>query len=285
MNFLQRSSRLFKLSLAVTLKDRELMWHAVFSIFASAVVVGIALLIGFGINEDSTGLWITLGVIASLIIGIISHYFKAAQMAGAKERLEGGDPTIPSSLAVATRNFAYITGWAILATSVQLALAGIRAVARDRGGAAGLAVVIATRIVGFAWEVITFLALPVVIVEQVGPFRALKRSKDLLKNTWGENLSAQIGGWVVALILMAPGFAVGFLVGFLIHWGGFIFTGIWVLLVVILLSMVSAVYQMALYIYATTGKQPDSFEGLDFGEVFRERKSRRQRRLGHGQGF
>ena len=277
MEKLRRSWRLFKLSLAVTSKDRELIWLQVISLIFALVIAGIAAIIGLAADASKT-VWVILFVIAALIYGIVSNFFRAAQMLGAKERLDGGDPTVSSSIGHAMGSLAYIAGWAILTTSVQLVLAGIRALARDRGGGAGLAVVIVTRLVGFAWEVITFLALPIVAVERIGPFKALKRSKDLLKNTWGENLAAQLGFGIFGFLFLLPGAAVGVLVGIFLHWGGWIFLGVWAVLVTLLMSTISAIYQMALYLYATKGKEPEAFAGINFSEAFKTRKSKKSKR-------
>ena len=46
----------------------------------------------------------------------------------------------------------------------------------------------------------TFLVLPVLVVEQIGPIQAVKRSAELFKRTWGENMIANAGIGLVALV-------------------------------------------------------------------------------------
>jgi hypothetical protein len=41
---------------------------------------------------------------------------------------------------------------------------------------------------------VTFLAIPIVVLEGRGPFASLKRSGVLLRATWGENVAAQADG-------------------------------------------------------------------------------------------
>jgi len=47
-----------------------------------------------------------------------------------------------------------------------------------------------------AWNLATFLVVPVLVAEEVGPFEAVKRSAQLLKRTWGEQIvgNLSIGG-------------------------------------------------------------------------------------------
>ena len=39
----------------------------------------------------------------------------------------------------------------------------------------------------------TFLTVPILVIEDLGVGDALKRSKDLFKKTWGENVIGQFG--------------------------------------------------------------------------------------------
>ena len=56
---------------------------------------------------------------------------------------------------------------------------------------------------GLAWTVATFLVVPVLVSENVGPVDAVKRSAELLKRTWGENVVGNVGiGFVCGLIAL-----------------------------------------------------------------------------------
>ncbi|MEI8241604.1 MAG: DUF6159 family protein, partial [Actinomycetota bacterium] len=73
---------------------------------------------------------------------------------------------------------------------------------RERGGIAG---VILAALGGMAWNIITFLVIPVLVVEGVGPVSAIKRSAGLLKKTWGEQIIGTAG---IGLVFGLLGFAV-----------------------------------------------------------------------------
>ena len=55
----------------------------------------------------------------------------------------------------------------------------------------------AVGLIGTAWAVATYLAVPSLAVEGVGPIEALKRSAGLIRKTWGEGFVGNIGiGWI-----------------------------------------------------------------------------------------
>ena len=102
-------------------------------------------------------------------IGFIAQFFAAVLIAGANERLEGGNPTIGSAFSKAElpdRLHPRLVG---RQPTVGMILQAIR----EKAGILGVAV---SRLVGAAWNVITWLAVPIIIVEGVGPIDAIKRS-------------------------------------------------------------------------------------------------------------
>jgi hypothetical protein len=46
---------------------------------------------------------------------------------------------------------------------------------------------------GLAWTAATFLVVPILAAEGIGPWRAIERSTALLRKTWGENLIGNAG--------------------------------------------------------------------------------------------
>src|SRR5260370_231847 len=80
-------------------------------------------------------------------------------------------------------------------------------------------------LLGAGWSVVTYFVVAVLIVEKVGPIRAVSRSARILKETWGEALGGRIGiGWFLlpfwilgiglfaaGLLLMHPALPVGLL--------------------------------------------------------------------------
>ncbi|TLZ91549.1 MAG: hypothetical protein E6J98_07180 [Methanobacteriota archaeon] len=190
----------------------------------------------------------------------VSIYFNAAVMGAAMIRLNGGDPTISDGLKVANENLRRIAGWALLSATVGLVL---RAIA-ERAGIIGR---IIAGFAGAAWGVITYLVVPVLIFEKVGPWAAVKRSGSLLRKTWGEAMGGYFSLGAIFILLALPGLllliggvAIGGIAGLLV--GAGIAVVYWLILG-LLGAAAQSILVTALYRYATTGKLGFGFpEGL-----------------------
>jgi len=265
-----------KASWAVLQHDRELAVLPILGALASiAVVLAIGLPIWLstdGIDDGGSSagsdpmLWIG-GIIILLAVTVITVFFNAAVVSGARERFSGGDPTISSAIKGAFSRLHVIVPWAILALTVGMIIRLIQSsdniVARILGS-----------LLNMAWGVLTFLVVPILVVEQTGPFQSLSRSGELLRRTWGENLIAQVGFGIIGFVAAIPGIiiialgasagSVGALVAIVIGFG-------WIALVSVVISTLTAIFQMALYIYATTGQVPMGFEQSGISDTFNER--------------
>ncbi len=269
-----------KASWAVLQHDRELALLPVFGAIASLVVaaaIGIPIWLSTdGIDDggSDTGstpmLWI--GGLIILIAGtIITVFFNAAVVSGARERFSGGDPTISSAIKGAFSRLHVIVPWALLAVTVGLILRAIQS--SDNAF---------TRIIGsildMAWGVLTFLVVPILVVEETGPFQSVKRSGELLRTTWGENLMAQVGFGIIGIVAALPGILIA-VIGVSAGSAGAVIgiaIGVaWIALVSVVVSTLTAIFQMALYLYATTGQVPSGFENSGLRDTFHERSQGR----------
>ena len=109
--------------------------------------------------------------------------------------MSGGDPTVRSAVRRAFSRIGGLVPWAILTTTVGLVLQALR----NRAGWMGRFVV---DMLGMAWDVVTFLTVPAIVIDNAGAIEGLKRSASLLRRTWGENLAAP--GRIRAARLPAP---------------------------------------------------------------------------------
>ena len=281
MGYFGRSWELGKTSWRVLRKDKELLWLPVLGGLAALIIAGVVFGLIVLIDYDPATGWdnfevgggsrllVVLGVIASTIA---VYFFQGALVHGARERLTGGDPTVASAIRGASGRFGTIAVWAIVAVVVGIIINSIQAAARDRAGFAGA---LLGGLLDLAWRVMTFLVMPIIIAERVGAFRALGRSKDLLRRTWGENLIAQAGLSIVGFVLMAPGLLIAILLGTgPLGIFGVIVGGLLMILGAVVASALSAVYQTALYEYATTGESPAEFAEVDLGRSFGHRDRR-----------
>jgi len=197
-----------------------------------------------------------------LVTYTVIIFSNTALIGAALMRLRGEDPTVADGFRIARERMGAIIGYAAISATVGMILQAIR------GDGDNIVAQIAASILGTAWNLITFLVVPVLVIENVGPIEAIKRSGTLLKRTWGENVVATFGMGIIQLLAML---AVGAVVGLPMYLiasaiGSTFVTVIAVAIVVIALAAVAlffsalnGIFQAALYNYATEGDAGEFF--------------------------
>jgi Family of unknown function (DUF6159) len=274
MGRFQMSWEIAKRSWAVLRADKTLAWFPVLSALGSLVVIGVlgGLFAVAGIDDTSSGTslqpigWVLI-VVAYLALAMVQTYFLAGLVAGADQRLRGQDSSLRGALEIANSRLHRLLPWAVVTATVTMILQAIE----ERFGLIGT---IVARLVGLAWQLVTFLVVPILVLEDLGVGDALKRSKDLFKKTWGENVLGQFGLGMVGFLLTLPGLLlIG--IGVAIGTAGLVVFGavgvIWLLVSAVIVSALSGIYRTALYHYAANGQVPGEFSGIDFEQAFRRR--------------
>ena len=185
-----RISRTFELAGAswrVLKSDKELIALPLVSLLATiAVAVSFLIPIFDACTSTTTGTascelastdYILLGVMY-VVLAFITIFFNAALVYAANQRMSGGDPTVGSALRGAALRVHRIFPWALVSATVSVILRAVE----ERMGLLGR---IVAGIVGVAWSLVTFLVIPVLVIEDVGVGEALKRSGAMFKRTWG----------------------------------------------------------------------------------------------------
>jgi hypothetical protein len=187
-------------------RDRALMWlpaiSAVFALIAAAILFAPGFAIGWAVGggqHHSWGAWVG-GVFAAFAASVVAIYFQAALVIGANERAEGHDPTLRGVLGQAWARKGVILTWALLTTSVGIAIRALE----ERFGALGR---ILGAVGGLAWAVASFLVVPVLVAENLGPIAAVKRSSHLLRETWGASLRSTVRIGLTQLLFFIPSIA------------------------------------------------------------------------------
>ncbi len=273
MSRIARSFRLVKQSYGVLMQDKELMLLPVLSALVTIVliasfIVPVALLAPESQVAEATGdetpgpVGYALFAVMYILLYIVGIFFQAALIAGATDRLRGGDPTVRSSLAVAWQHIGSIVAWGVVAGTVGLVLRMIA----DRSEIIGRIVI---AVVGAAWTLATFFVVPTLILEGVGVREAFGRSWGLFKKTWGETVVGSGGIGIAASLLMIPVVAI---VALLVSMGlTLVAVAVGVLLGGLLLMFMAAlqgVYVAVLYRYATTGESTDGFDAQDLQRAY-----------------
>jgi Family of unknown function (DUF6159) len=199
MTRIRQGWELTKKSWALLKSNKQLLRFPIYGALASLAVVIVLVGPGLYLIDDGErvvgGLITALGLYGSSFIAI---YFGVALAAIADAIFHGREATIADGFAVARERLGAIAGWAALAALVGLIISLLQ-----RGGSIGE--VIAAGLVGAAWSLITFMAIPVITFEATGPWATLKRAATLFKERWAGQVTGNVAiGGIVFLVGVLP---------------------------------------------------------------------------------
>jgi hypothetical protein len=197
-------------------------------------------------------------------------FFNAALVGATLTGFSGGQPTLGAGLGAAGRRLPQIFLWALVSATVGIILKLIENTHEK-------AAVIVSAILGTVWTVLTYFVVPVLVVERVGPFRAVGRSVAILKNSWGEALFGRFGIGFYVVLLALPGVlllagGVYLAVAPRMVMLGLALAGaavVYLLLVSAIGAALQGIFVGALYRFATHGDVPTGFERETMEKAFK----------------
>ncbi|MFQ6128544.1 MAG: DUF6159 family protein [Thermoplasmata archaeon] len=262
MGRISRGWELTKLSFRVLSKDKELLVLPLISLILNAVLwIFLIVTIVFmpWLFFESLGLVLTiiLFFVLYLISFFIATFFQAAVVGAAMIRLRGGDPTPSDGIRAARKVAGKLFLWSLISATIGVIL---RSLARR----AGLFGRLIFGFVMFGWVVATYFVIPVIVFENLKPWKALKRSIHILKGAWGEALVGNLGLGLILFLLAIGGLVPIILVAILTK--SLLAVGVTFLVVLIywfLLFLIGSAAQSilltALYRYGVEGKVSEEF--------------------------
>ena len=279
---LSNSWELVKASAAVLRSDKELIVFPIVSAVGSVIVLAT-----FAIPMFLAGLFDSmyvdgegfqpLGMLVAFLFYLVQYtvifFANTALVGAALIRLRGGDPTVADGFRIASQRLGPILGYALISATVGMVL---RAIA-ERAGFIGRIVI---SLIGFAWNIATYLVVPVLAAEDIGPIDAVKRSTQLLKRTWGEQLVGNAGVGAVFGLMMFGVFLIGIpLIVLAAISESLVLLGIVVLVVVlaalalgVISSTMTGIYGAAVYRFAAEGEVAGGFSAEMIQSAFRAKK-------------
>jgi len=266
---LSNSWELVKASAVVLRSDKELVIFPIVSAIGVLIVTAtfaVPLFLAGLFDQmytDGHGLQ-PLGMLVAFLFYLVQYFViffaNTALVGAAMIRLDGGDPTVGDGFRIAMRRAGPILGYALISATVGLILRTIA----ERAGILGRLVI---SLIGLAWNLATYLVVPVLAAEDVGPIDAIKRSVGLLKHTWGEQIVGNAGIGAVVGLLTFGLFLVGVpLIVLAAMAESLALLAATVAIVVVaglalgvISSALSGTYTAAVYRYAATGEVGGSF--------------------------
>ena len=264
---IRNSWALIKASAAVLRADKELIVFPIVSAVGVLVVTASfalpMVLAGF-IDALFEGRSQALGFVVGFAFYIVQYFViifaNSALVGAAMIRLRGGDPTVGDGFRIAIKHIGAILGYVLLSATVGMILRWLS----ERGKALGRLV---SSLGGLAWNLATYLVVPVLVVEDVGPMEAIKRSANLLKKTWGEQIAGNFGiGAVFGLltvVVIILGIVASVWVASTNSLALIVPTVLLFVLILVLMGLInstlSGIYVAAVYRYAAEGEASSFF--------------------------
>jgi hypothetical protein len=176
----------------------------VLAVIAALVLAGPGVFLANAESDATRLVGYILIALGSYAASFLVIYYNVILAAAANDALEGREPDVAAARQIAKNRIPVIAGWALVSALVSVAFA----ILRDRGGIPGR---IAASLGAAIWGLVTFLVIPVVALEGIGPIEAIKRSGSLIKGRWGQQVTGNfvIGGIATLFTLLGAAAIVG----------------------------------------------------------------------------
>lgn len=282
MRRLRASWMLTKACIQVLKQDKELMlFPFLCGVVALLCTIGfifpVVAIVDSSSSAEGADLLLTLlGFVYSFVIYSVVLFFNVAVLACARIRFEGGNPTLADGFRAGLENIGVILVWAAIGGVVSFIMRKLEESFSVFGW-------FLARLLGGAFSILSFFAIPVMIFEKTGPVEAFKRSGEIIKKTWGESLGAYLGFSIITTMAawsILLGFGLSIVATVQLNSATPVLVGglgslIVLLAASVLTSCLSQIFQAALYVYATTGEVPAGLSEDLVQEAFRVKQGRK----------
>jgi hypothetical protein len=207
---------------------------------------------------------------------LVIIFFNTALVSCALVRFSGGTPTVADGLRTACARLPQIVGWALLSATVGMLLK----ILEQRLSILGKIVV---SLIGLAWTIATYLVIPILAAEKMGPLAAVQRSASLLRKSWGEALTGGVSLRVVSLVLSIPGIllilgsivlgaTLGQSVSVFVLFIPAVLGVLYIIGLSIVISTLQQIFLAGVYLYAAEGRVADGFSEDTLASAFKVKR-------------
>ena len=124
------------------------------------------------------------------------------------------------------------------------------------------------------WLVASFFVVPVILFEDKGAVASIKRSVQLCRGRWGENIVGNSALAVVGVVAVVADSIVATVIGLAFAPLGILVGVLGVAAIVVVVTVASAAFNAALYWFAVTGQCPGRYSLDDLQSAYRRRATR-----------
>lgn len=201
---------LLRTSLALFRQNPSMIWLPVIGgigAFLVFLLVGGAISVPLYMAAPKSFLYVIGIFVGTVCASVVTITCNVALCYAASAQMEGQDATVSEVLSAAWGRRRYIFQWAVFSGVVGAILRSIE----QRLGVLGNVVAF---LGGLGWAVASFLVVPVLAFEELGPLDALKRSSHLLQSKFGTVARTGlrfgllfVGWYLLALVVLLAGVA------------------------------------------------------------------------------
>lgn len=271
---------LFKESYGFFRADKEMLWIPVItsciSIGLTVILCLVAFFVGFHGSIDAlkntTGSAPHMGYLFLFFMYVIGAFTLALSEAGIAHivytRIKGGDATLAQGLQSAFSHWFSLLLWSAITSTVGVILQMIA----DRSK---ILMSIVVALMGAAWSALTYFVVPTMVIDNKSAFASIPHSALVFKKTWGETLVSNASLGIVFLLFDVLALLVGgLLIVVAVSISAFWLVGLIIALLIFVLfigallqSTLSGVIKTLLYVYASEGTIPPTFNQQLLGQL------------------
>lgn len=274
MNFFERLSngwQMAKLSYTTINENRSLLLFPVFSGIALIFVLasfagGSFFFAGEQINallneEQSSKMLIYAAAFCYYFVSyFVIVFFNSALIHCALKILNGEETNVRDGIGFAWSRIGKIFAWSALSATVGTLLQALQ-----ETGKIGQ---IVSSLIGMAWSIMTFFVVPILVYEDRGVLDTVKESGRMMRQKWGESLSATASFGFFNFLGILASIGIGFALAAYINVTLGIAVGVLLALAVSTISSAAgSVFVAAVYNHVT-GRPTGHFDGVALDSVF-----------------
>ncbi|HAU1152491.1 TPA: hypothetical protein JBI12_11180 [Legionella pneumophila] len=189
LNSFIRGSKFIKFSAAFLLQNKDLLIFPFLSFIASIAFIGLCIVGGTLIYEwlskmGQAGIimGILLLVIAYFVLSFIILYFTTSLYVCTLLRLSGKHASLKKGMVESAKKWKNLIGWSLLSTTVGFILQALESLNETIAD-------ILSFFFGLSWAVASYFVLPILITENIGPIKAIKRGAMIFGKGWRKAIS------------------------------------------------------------------------------------------------
>jgi hypothetical protein len=245
-------------------------------------VLGLVAFLVFGVPGvvllDSEDTWVIVSGVVLLLIGaflagLAVLFFNVVLVAAADHALRGEEPDVAAARRVARRRLGAIVKWGLVSFAVGFVLGALS----ESKGALGR---FAASLGAAMWSLVSFLVLPILTFEGIGPIASMKRSTALFRERWGQQVTGNvvIGGVAGLIVIVGIVFGLGGVALIIAGGSTAIVAGVVLVCVGVIVTLGGAVFGgatrnvfgVALYRYVAENRALEPFTAKDLESTARQ---------------